>query len=307
MSALAAVAQDYLRVRRALGFKLESQGRQLAHFIVFLDRAGATTVTTDLAVAWATGVEGSERYWLDRLSVARQFAKHLHTLDPACEIPPKHLLAMPTRRPTPHLFTPDEIADLMTAATRLRGVLHRTTVQTVIGLMAVTGMRSGEVIRLDRDDVDHGQQLLRVLETKFGKSREVAVHPTTLTALDRYAEIRDRECAQPVCGAFFVTRNGTRLHQSCLNFVFRRLIARTGIQARGSRPRPVPHDLRHSFAVRTLLDWHTAGRDVQSQLPALSTYLGHVEPATTFYYLSAAPELLALVAGKLEPLAKGLS
>jgi integrase/recombinase XerD len=307
MSAIAVAAEDYLRVRRALGFKLDSQGRQLAHFVAFLDRAGARTVTTELAVAWATGVPGaSERYWHDRLSVARQFAKHLQAMDPTCEIPPKRLLAIRPRRPTPHLFTPEEIAALMIAASKLRGVLHPWTIRTVIGLMAVTGMRIGEVIRLNRKDVDRDLQLLRVLETKFGKSREVSVHPSTLAALSGYAMVRDRACSHPSSRAFFLTRNGTRLHQQCLHFVFRRLIDGTGIEGRGTRERPVPHDLRHSFAVRTLLGWHADGLDVQSRLPLLSTHLGHVEPAATYYYLTAVPELMALVATKLAPIEKGL-
>lgn len=304
MSAIAVAAEDYLRVRRALGFKLGSQGRHLAHFVAFLDRAGASTITSDLAVAWATGIDASERYWHDRLSVARQFAKHLQAIDPACEIPPKRLLAIPSRRPAPHLFTPDEIAALLIAASKLRGGLHPWTVRTVIGLMAVTGMRIGEVIRLNRDDVDRDRQLLRVLETKFGKSREVAVHASTLAALDGYAEIRDRVCSHPSSAAFFVSRNGTHLLPQCLNLVFRRLIDTTGIQARGTRVRPVPHDLRHSFAVRTLLDWHADGLDVQSRLPLLSTFLGHVEPASTYHYLTTTPELMALVATKLAPIEK---
>jgi integrase/recombinase XerD len=172
--------------------------------------------------------------------------------------------------------------------------------------MAVTGMRIGETIRLDRDDVDHRHQLLRVIDSKFGKSRELALHESTMDALDKYAELRDRLCPRPSCEAFFISRNGTRLLSQCVNRVFARLVRTVGLEPRSARCRPRPHDLRHSFAVSTLLDWYATDTNVQARLPSLSTYMGHVEPASTYYYLTAAPELLALAARRLEPVQKGL-
>jgi integrase len=194
----------------------------------------------------------------------------------------------------------------MTAAAELRGALHPATIQTLIGLMAVTAMRIGETIRLDRDDVDHRHQLLRVIDSKFGKSRELALHESTMDALDKYAELRDRLCPRPSCEAFFISRNGTRLLSQCVNRVFARLVRTVGLEPRSARCRPRPHDLRHSFAVSTLLDWYATDTNVQARLPSLSTYMGHVEPASTYYYLTAAPELLALAARRLEPVQKGL-
>jgi integrase/recombinase XerD len=308
VSALAAAAEDYLRVRRALGYKLARQGRQLHQFVAHLEQAGASTVTIEHAIAWATQPAGADcNYWSDRLSVARQFARHLQTIDPACEVPPKRLLPYRRRRPTPYLYTPQEITALMTAAEGLRGALHPATMRTLIGLMAVTGMRIGETIALDRDDVDHRHQLLRIIESKFGKSREVALHDSTMDALDAYEHLRDRLCPRPSCEAFFLSRNGTRLFPSCVNRVFARLVRAVGLEPRSSRCRPRPHDLRHSFAVSTLLDWYaTDTSNAQARLPALSTYMGHLEPASTYYYLTAAPELLALAARRLEPPRKGL-
>ena len=179
MSTLAAAAHDYLRVRRALGYKLDRQGRQLLQFIAYLDRAGATTVTIEHAIGWATlPADATGGYWSDRLSVVRQFARYLQTIDPACEVPAKRLLPYRRERPIPFLFTSAEIERVMRAARQLRGELHAATTQTLIGLMAVTGIRVGEAIGLGRDDIDHRGQLIRVIDGKFGKSREVAVHQT---------------------------------------------------------------------------------------------------------------------------------
>jgi integrase len=302
VSTLTAAADDYLGVRRALGYKLERQGRQLLQFVAYLDQAGATTVTIAHAIGWATLPAGATGgYWSDRLSVVRQFARYLQTIDPACEVPPKRLLPYRRERPIPFLFTPADIDRVIRAAGELRGELHAATTQSLIGLMAVTGIRVGEAIGLGRDDVDRRERLLRVIDGKFGKSREVAVHETTIAALDRYAELRDRVCPRPRCGAFFLSRNGTRLLYQCVRRVFMRLVAAAGLEDGLRRSRPRPHSLRHSFAVNTLRDWYSADVDVQARLPVLTTHMGHVTPASTYYYLTAAPDLLALAARRLQP------
>jgi integrase/recombinase XerD len=298
VSAIREAAEDYLRMRRALGYKLEIQGWLLRGFVRYLEQAGANTVTIEHAVAWATQPAGADpTYWSDRLSVARQFARHLQTIDPACEVPPTRLLPPGRRRAIPYLYTPAEIAALMHAAGQLRGAL--------IGLMAVTGIRLGEAIGLDRDDVDERDQLLRIIDSKFGKSREVVLHASAMDALHAHRELREELCPRPSCEAFFVSTAGTRLFASCVHRVFARLVRIVGLVPRSPRCRPRPHDLRHSFAVRTLLDWYATGADVQARLPSLSTYMGHVSPASTYYYLTAAPELLALAARRLEPAPKG--
>jgi integrase len=302
VSQIALIAEDYLRVRRALGYKLERQGWQLAQFVAYLEQVGASTVTIEHAVAWAAQPAGADpNYWCDRLSVVRQFARHLKTLDPCCEVPPKKLLPYRRRRPAPFIYTREEIDALMRATGGLRGELHRATMRTVIGLMASTGMRVGETIRLNRGDVDLRHELLRVIETKFGKSREVALHASTIDALHSYAEVRDRCCPRPACDRFFLSRNGTALISQVVHPTFNRLVQTAGLKPRSPRCRPRMHGLRHAFAVSTLLDWYSTGEDVQAKLPLLSTYLGHVEPATTYYYLTAVPELLTLAATRLEP------
>jgi len=301
MSSLRVVAEDYLRMRRALGYKLELAGWHLGKFVTYLEQIDATTVTIDDAVTWATSAGTDPSYWAHRLSIVRQFARHLQTIDPACEVPPSQLLPYRAPRAIPYLYTPEEIRALMRAAGDLEPPLLAANYQTLIGLMAVTGIRLGEAIRLDRDDVDVRHGLLRILDSKFGKSREVVVHDTTMRALQEYARVRDRRFPQPRCEAFLVSLRGTRLRRNCIHHMFARLTRTAGLEPRSAKCRPRPHDLRHAFAVRTLLEWYRDGVDVQARLPLLSTYMGHVNPASTFWYLTAAPELLQLVADRLDP------
>jgi len=206
MSALRDVAEDYLRMRRALGYKLEIQGLLLDGFVSYLEDLDAATVTIENAVAWATLPAGADpSCWAGRLSVARQFARHLRTLDPACEVPPAQLLPYRSRRAIPYLYPPEEITALLNAAGKLEPPLLAANYQTLIGLLSVTGLRLGEAIRLDRVDVDDRHQLLRVLDSKFGKSREVVLHESTIRALDAYGRLRDQRFPQPRCEAFLVS------------------------------------------------------------------------------------------------------
>ena len=308
MSALRDVAENYLRMRRALGYKLEIQGLLLDGFVSYLEDLDAATVTIENAVAWATLPAGADpSYWAGRLSVARQFARHLQTLDPACEVPPAQLLPYRSRRAIPYLYAPEEITALLGAAGKLEPPLLAANYQTLIGLLSVTGLRLGEAIRLDRVDVDDRHQLLRVLDSKFGKSREVVLHESTMRALDAYGRLRDQRFLQPRCEAFLVSLRGTRLRKTCIHHMFARLVRAAGLRPRSPRCRPRLHDFRHGFAVRTLLEWYRDGLDVQARLPLLSTYMGHADPASTFWYLTASPELLALVADRLESTMEGLA
>lgn len=302
MSALRTAAEDYLRMRRALGYKLDSQGPLLFAFVAYLEQAYAATVTIELAVAWASDpAEADPVWWAKRLSVARQFARYLQTIDPACEVPPARLLPYRARRATPYPYTTAQITALMREADGLALPLQAATYRTLIGLLAVSGLRVGEAIGLNRGDVDDRDGLVRVINGKFGKSREVPLHDSAIRALETYRQRRDQLCPQPACEAFFVSTAGTRLHAANVRRVFTRLVHSVGLTPRSARCRPTLHSLRHRFAVSTLLDWHHAGVDVQARLPWLSTYMGHSEPANTFYYLTATPELLGLVAQRLEP------
>jgi integrase len=301
MSTLAEHAQNYLTIRRALGFKLVGEGVLLAEFVAFAEKAGQRTISTQFALEWARRPRGgSPNYLSRRLRAVRAFARYLHVLDPACEIPPLELLPASKYRPAPYIYGDEEITALMTAASMLRPPLRAAMFRTLIGLLACTGLRIGEAIRLDREDFDPANRLLTVRDSKFGKSREVLLHPSTTDALEEYAEIRDRLCPRPKERSFFITTRGTRPCHPTIHEPFRRLLDQAGI-SHPSPPRHVRiHDLRHSFAVKTLLGFYRDGGDVAARMPLLSTYMGHVDPAATFWYLSAAPELLALAAERLE-------
>ena len=301
MSALSSVLKDYLVLRRSMGFKLERDAKLLAQFVAYCETAGAETVTTQLALSWATLPEGADPSWAaHRLSVVRGFARHLALIDERTEVPPTDLLPARDHRATPYLYADDEVQRLMAAASKLHSPLRQATFETLLGLLWVTGMRIGEALRLDRDEVDLAGGVLIVRDSKFGKSREIPVHETTTAALHAYARRRDELRPQPSSPAFFVSLAGTRLRYCNFHLTFLGLVREAGITRRSAACRPRPHDLRHSFAVRTLIDWYRDGGDVESRLPQLSTYLGHVHPANTYWYLSAAPELLALAAKRLE-------
>lgn len=302
MSVLRTELDRYLAIRRALGFKLARAELLLADYLRHLEAIGADTITTQNAVAWATlPPNGSSSWWGQRLSVVRAFARHLHVIDPAHEVPPAGLLpAARSHRAVPYLYSDADIAALMAAARQLRSPLRAAIFETLVGLLAVSGLRIGEGLRLDRDHVDLDGGVLHVHQTKFGKSREVPLHPSTVDALAAYARRRDELCPKPRDPSFFVSVAGTRVLYCNFHHGWLDLIRRAGLPPRSQRCRPRPHDVRHSFAVRTLLGWYRDGVDVGAQMPLLSTYLGHVHPANTYWYLSAAPELLVLIAARLD-------
>ncbi len=284
-----------------MGFKLEKEGRLLPDFAAFAEAAGAGTVTVDLAVRWAAMPEGASPVWAaQRLSMLRGFARYLQTVEPAAQVPPAGLLPARNRRVTPYIYSDADIAALMTAARTLRNPLKAATFETLIGLLAVSGMRGSEAMRLDRGDLDAAAGLLTVRATKFRKSRQLPLHQTTLRALTGYQALREQLCPVGATASILVSTTGARLCHETVQPTFRRVLRQAGVGQDTPRPRPTIHGLRHSFAVKTLLGWYRDGQDVQARMPALSTYLGHASPAATYWYLSATPELLALAAGRLE-------
>lgn len=291
---------DYLGVRRALGYKLADNERVLREFVAYMQTADATTVTTELAVTWAAQPSGrSGLRCAKRLAMVRGFARHLKAIDAATEVPPFGVLPYRCQRVAPYLYSEADIAALLAAARALPSPQRAATYETLIGLLAVTGMRSGEAIRLDRDHIDWDEGVVLVWNSKFQKSRAIPLHPTTLDALRRYERIRDAHCPHHRSPAFFLSTTGTRLIAGTLHRVFARLVRQAGLEQPGRRL-PRPHDLRHRFAVHTLLGWYRAGVDVEAHMPLLSTFLGHSHPENTFWYLSAVPELLLLASQRLE-------
>jgi integrase/recombinase XerD len=301
MSDLSGHIRDYLAMRRALGFKLEKESRLLRDFAAFAEAVGVSTVTTDLAVAWAILPPNASPVWAaQRLSMVRGFARYLQAFDPAAQVPPAGLLPARTCRVTPYIYSDVEVAALMAAARMLRSPLKAATFETLIGLLSVTGMRGSEAMALDDSDIDAGAGLLTIRATKFRKSRQLPLHAATLAALAGYQAQRGRLCPAPATGSLLVSTTGARLCQATVQPAFRRLLRQAAIGQGTPRPRATIHGLRHTFAVKTLLGWYRDGQDVQARMPSLSTYLGHAAPAATYWYLTGTPELLALAAGRLE-------
>ncbi len=299
MTSLRQALADYLRIRRRLGFQLNTDQRLLENFVEFMEQAGANRITSELAVRWAMLPHDAHPHrWGQRLTIVRVFARYVATLDPSSEVPSVDLL--PARRPrvAPYIYSPAEISALMQAAGQLTPPVRAAVFRTVIGLMATTGLRLGEALGLDRHDVDLRGGALHVRAGKT-KQREVPLHPTATRALREYARQRDRLWPNPSSPAFFLNTRGRRMANSDFNTQFAKLIKQVGLEGAGERIRPRPHDLRHTMAVRSLLDWIEAGEDVDRRMPELSTFLGHVQPESTYWYLQAVPELMALIAARI--------
>ena len=297
--ALRASLGDYLAIRRALGFKLTREERFARQFIDFLQSRGEERPLAELALEWASSKGTDPAWWAARLTAIRGFTTYLHTLDPTIEIP-QRVFGARSNRATPFIYTDAEIAAILRAAELLPSPLSAATYRTLIGLIAVTGMRVGEAIRADRRDLDLDAGVLTVRQAKFNKTRALPLHATTTSALSDYLEQRDRLLPAPVSPALFISLVGTRLIYTNVQQKFARLIQHAGLGPRSASCRPRIHDLRHRFAVCTVLDWYAQGIEVQPKLPLLSAYLGHVHPEDTYWYLSATPELLALAGERLE-------
>jgi len=303
MCELRAALEEYIALRRALGFKLVLSGRLLHRFVDFAEREGATVITTELALRWATQpADAQPAQWANRLGMVRRFARHRSATDPRTEIPPGDLLVHRFRRVSPYLYCDDEVRRLIRAARELPSSLglRAHTYATLFGLYAVTGMRTNEALRLDRDDVDLHEGVLTVRETKFSKSRWVPIHPSTQRVLRQYAIRRDAVCSHPDSPSFFLSERGTRVTEWSVRRTFVKLSRRIGLRAESDSRGPRLHDFRHRFAVNTLVGWYRAGLDVERRLPQLSTYLGHVPVTDTYWYLTATPELMHLANRRLE-------
>lgn len=302
MSALSQHLEEYLRLRRLLGHDLADAARLLPRFVAYLEANNIEFVTVEAAVAWslAPDAPAGTTVWGRRMMAARGFARYLAGIDPRTEVPPAGLIPIRRRWRPPFIYSDADIVALIEQARRaIPQPLRAATYETLIGLLAATGLRVGEAIRLDRHDIDYAEGVLLVRRSKFGKSRHVPLQASSVQALQQYARRRDELCPQPSCDSFFVSLRGTRIIYECVQPTFRMLCDRAGVGA-GSALTPRIHDLRHTFAVRTLIGWYRDGLDIQVRLPWLATYLGHREPRSTYHYLSAAPELLGHAARLLE-------
>ncbi len=294
---------DYIRIRRSLGFRLQQQASSLRNFVTFLRAEGASYITTELALRWAIQpAKAHPAAWAWRLGRVRRFAIWYSATEPRTEIPPKGLLPHRRRRKPPHIYSDNEIERLLRRTQQLpsRKGLRSHTFTTLFGLLVATGMRVSEALSLDRPDVDFDRGVLHIRRTKFWKSR-VPVHPSTLEALKKYAEARGRLFPTPPTLAFFISERGGRIPGGTARYTFAKLSQQLGLRAsaKGHGRGPRLHDMRHRFAVRTLIHWYRTGLDVERELPKLATYLGHVHVNESYWYLEAVPELLQLATDRL--------
>jgi integrase len=300
VSGLSAALAQYVEIRRALGSTLVEPASTLAQFVAFLEREGATHITTALAVQWAMAPQGVQRAtWARRLSMVRRFATWRQAQDPQTEVPPCGVLPAHRRRRRPHIFTDSEVRQLMaeTAHLRSRTGLGPLSYATLIGLLAATGLRPGEALALDTTDVDRDAGLLTIRQSKFGKSRVVPIDDSTRDALREYETRRTALCPRPQSPALLLSEHGHRLGGNATRRMFAVVSCAVGLRPPRQDRRwghgPRLQDLRHTFATRRLVEWYQAGVDVSRVLPTLATYLGHVGIGLTYWYIEAVPELLA--------------
>ena len=292
MKPLKKAARDYVALRRSMGFKLEWVPNSLADFVRFLKKQRADYITVPLALEWAQrNQEVKPITAAGRLSVVRSFARYRSATDPRTQIPPLGLLGCRSRRVPPYLYTDAETQSLLKAARQMPG-LHGLTYYCLLGLLSVTGLRISEALSLRAQDVDLEQRMLTIVATKFGKSRLVPIHSSTAEELTKYARERDRVFRRNLI-YFFVTRRGNRFTAGAIRHVFHRLSRQIGLRSPNASHGPRLHDFRHSFALTVLLRWYHRGIDVQTKLPLLATYMGHVSIESTAYYLQFVEPLTA--------------
>jgi integrase/recombinase XerD len=303
MTPLRQAIDDYIALRRSLGFKLRRMSEGLREFGVFLEQKAAPYVTTALAMEWAmlpTHHQPSD--WAQRLGSVRVFARHWHATDPRTEIPPTGLLPFRPQRARPYLYSELEIQNLLAAALKLspsQGLRPRTY-HCLFGLLAVAGLRISEVLKLEQPDVDLGEGILTIRQTKFGKTRLVPLHTSTRDVMADYARRRDRFLRNASSPCFFLNDHGRCLEVSAVRRTFYDLSRQIGLRGPEDHKGPRLHDFRHRFAVRTLVEWYRSNEDIERRLPVLSTFLGHGHVADTYWYLSVEPELMGLATRRLE-------
>ena len=304
MKPLTKAVEDYLALRRSLGFKLRSAGAALMNFASFMERHQAMSITTRLALEWAQQPPNVQpAHWAQRLSFVRGFARHHLAADPSTEVPPAGLLPYRPARARPYLYSHDEVRRLLEQALQLpdgSAGLRPWTYYALLGLLSVTGLRVGEALRLRLDDVDLATGVLIVRGTKFGKSRLVPIHASTRDVLADYLVRRTRQLCGRNAAHFFVTRTGHALDGGDVRRTFYCLSRQVGLRGQDASHGPRLHDFRHRFAVETLMGWYRSGVDAERRLPMLSTYLGHVHVSDTYWYLSAHPQLMALAMARVE-------
>lgn len=303
MSKLRKTLQEYLAVRRALGVKLYNVGLDLHHFVSFMEKHRACVITTKLALQWVRQPRDAHpSYLAERLGRVRRFAQYVSAIDLRTEIPSQEFLPYRSERKPPYIYSDAEIKRLIKAARKLPSSvgLRPYTYSAFFGLLTITGMRIGEAVALNQQDVDLKEGIITIHQAKFGKSRLVPLHRSTQRALENYLLNKNRICPKPKTTAFFISDQGNRLTQCTVRWTFNRLSRQIGLRGPTDRHGPRIHDFRHRFAVQTLLLWYRNDIDPRQHIHQLSAYLGHVHVSDTYWYLSSVPELLQLAAQRLQ-------
>jgi len=307
MNALRQAVQEYLAMRRSLGFKLKESGNGLLDFAAFMQQHRAAYITQALALAWAQQPAHTQpANWAQRLSFVRVFARFRSASDPRTQIPALGLLPFRPKRARPYLYSDDEIRRLLRAALKMpcryqRGELRPWVYYALFGLLSVSGLRLGEARNLELRDVDLKAAVLTIRGAKFGKDRLVPLHASTCRVLADYLARRQRHWARrPVSSYLFVSSWGNRLDTGQIHRAFYALSRQIGLRGASDRHGPRLHDMRHRFATTTLVRWYRSDQDPERKLPILSAYLGHVHVADTQWYLSASPELMREAMRRLE-------
>jgi integrase len=299
------LVQMYLEERRSAGFALEVPGKLLTGFACFSDRRGHRgPITERLILDWVQGCarRATPFTWARRLQTIRPFARFCFRLDRATCIPEESIFGRAKRRLTPHIYTDREVADLLRAAGQLTpgGTLRPATYKTLFGVIAATGLRLSEALKLQFADLDFTRGVLTVRQTKFAKSRLVPLHPSVTAALSRYATFRQAAIPANPKSHFFVGSTGNPLAKTTVHWTFQRLRKQLGWKARGSHPFPRIHDLRHTFICRRVKLWHDRGADIDHAMLALATYVGHAKVSDTYWYLTGVPDLMAIAGRNFE-------
>jgi integrase len=310
MNTLREAVEQYVAMRRNLGFELREPALILRNFVTFAESENALHITVDLVLRWVKQPSKAQpATWASRLGVVRRFATWYRAMEPRTEVPPKGLLPYRYRRQSPYTYSDDEIKQILEATSQLpsKKGLRALVFSTFFGLLAVTGMRMSEALALDRGDVDLDEGVLTIRRTKFGKSRIVPVHASTRKTLKNYLEQRERILPIVATEAFFVSERGVRITGCAARYNFAKVSQKIGLRApsKGHGRGPRLHDMRHRFAAKTLINWYRAGLDVEREIPKLSTYLGHRHVNDTYWYLEAVPELLKLATEQVSSMYDG--
>ncbi len=303
MIKLKTAVDKYIQLRQSLGYKLRCEKYILYDFVRYMKKEKTDVITIDHAITWAKSRKNAKKArWSCRLSAVRCFSKYYKIIKSESQIIPDKILSFKYERKAPYIYTDKDVINILNACNSLypKNPIGKYTYKTLLGLISVTGMRISEAIALQEDDINFKDKYITVNKSKFNKSRIIPVSDSVIKELKKYQKKRDNYLPEIKKSSFFISVKGGRPYYSTVQKDFRKIIDSAGLNPKVGGRRQRIHDFRHTLAVRVLLMWYRNGDNVSQKMPILSTYLGHVEPRDTYWYLSAVPELMKLTSQKLE-------